>query len=76
MAEIHILYNKGNNTWYGKQSGAKRISFGGIPTQYEAIKQGKKKKKNQQAELVIHRKDNSQIRERNSYGKDPFPPRG
>ncbi|MEQ9568321.1 MAG: DUF2188 domain-containing protein, partial [Pseudomonadales bacterium] len=29
----------------------------------------------QQTELYIHGKD-GRIRERNTYGKDPFPPRG
>nr|WP_084389162.1 DUF2188 domain-containing protein [Fusibacter sp. 3D3] len=31
--------------------------------------------KNQQSELVIHR-PNGQIREKNSYGNDPYPPKG
>ena len=31
--------------------------------------------KKQQSEMVLHGKD-GKIRERNSYGKDPFPPRG
>ncbi|MBW7571202.1 DUF2188 domain-containing protein [Caproiciproducens faecalis] len=30
---------------------------------------------NQQSEVVIHR-PNGQIREKNSYGNDPFPPKG
>ncbi|WP_428844897.1 DUF2188 domain-containing protein [Klebsiella pneumoniae] len=31
--------------------------------------------RNQESELVIHR-PNGQIRDRDSYGKDPFPPKG
>ena len=31
--------------------------------------------RNEQSELVIHGRD-GRIRERNSYGNDPFPPKG
>lgn len=46
-----------------------------VPTQSEAIKIGREIAKNQESELFIHR-PNGQIRERNSYGNDPFPPEG
>jgi uncharacterized protein YdaT len=44
-------------------------------TQQEAIEQARDIAKNQQSELLIHG-TNGQIRERNSYGNDPFPPKG
>jgi len=44
-------------------------------TQKEAIEQARDIAKNQQSELLIHG-TNGQIRERNSYGNDPFPPEG
>lgn len=44
-------------------------------TQQEAIEQARGIAKNQQSELLIHG-TNGQIRERNSYGNDPFPPKG
>jgi hypothetical protein len=44
-------------------------------TQYEAINIAQKISKNQNSELLIHGK-NGQIREKNSYGNDTFPPRG
>ncbi|MFT8323487.1 MAG: DUF2188 domain-containing protein [Bacillus sp. (in: firmicutes)] len=44
-------------------------------TQREAISFGRDVAKNQQSELFIHNKK-GQIRERNSYGNDPYPPRG
>lgn len=31
--------------------------------------------RNQKSEVVIHRK-NGQIRDKNSYGNDPYPPKG
>ena len=44
-------------------------------TQQQAIEHAKTIAKNQQSELLIHGK-NGQIRERNSYGHDPYPPKG
>ncbi|MGG0717940.1 DUF2188 domain-containing protein [Robertmurraya massiliosenegalensis] len=44
-------------------------------TQREAIAYGKEIAKNQQSELVIHNLK-GRIREKNSYGNDPYPPRG
>lgn len=44
-------------------------------TQTEAIERALSIAQNQQSELLIHGK-NGRIREKNSYGNDPFPPRG
>ncbi len=44
-------------------------------TQKEAIDIAREISKNQGSEMVIHR-PNGQIREKNSYGYDPFPPKG
>ena len=44
-------------------------------TQREAIRVGKEIAKNQGSELFVHNKQ-GQIRERNSYGNDPYPPKG
>ncbi|MBP1680050.1 MAG: hypothetical protein H6Q35_389 [Proteobacteria bacterium] len=44
-------------------------------TQKECVKIAKQIAQNQCSELFIHGKD-GRIRERNSYGNDPFPPRG
>ncbi|WP_422445578.1 DUF2188 domain-containing protein [Thermoanaerobacterium sp. DL9XJH110] len=44
-------------------------------TQEEAIQAARSIAINQQSELIIHR-PNGQIRERNSYGNDPYPPKG
>ena len=44
-------------------------------TQADAISAARDIAKNQQSELFIHGRKN-QIRERNSYGNDDFPPRG
>lgn len=44
-------------------------------TQRKAIDYGRQQAINQKSELLIHRQ-NGEIRERNSYGNDPFPPKG
>lgn len=44
-------------------------------TQREAIEQARNIAQNQKAELFIQG-ENGRIRERNSYGNDPFPPKG
>jgi hypothetical protein len=44
-------------------------------TQAEAIDIARDIAINQQSEVVIHR-PNGQIRDKNSYGNDPFPPKG
>lgn len=46
-----------------------------VDTQAEAVKIAKGIAKNQESELVIHG-TNGQIKEKNSYGKDAFPPAG
>ncbi len=45
------------------------------PTQAEAINRGKEIAQNQKSELLIHGQ-NGRIREKNSYGNDPYPPKG
>ncbi|WP_421933938.1 DUF2188 domain-containing protein [Phenylobacterium sp.] len=44
-------------------------------TQREAIEQGRQIAQNQGSELLIHGR-NGQIRDRDSHGNDPFPPKG
>ncbi|MET7247820.1 DUF2188 domain-containing protein [Methylobacterium sp. EM32] len=60
--------------WSVIRSGASRASAV-FPTQQEAIERGKKIARAQKTELYIHGKD-GRIRERNSYGNDPLPPKG
>jgi len=44
-------------------------------TQAEAFDAAREIAKNQESEVFIHGKD-GQIRERNTYGNDPHPPKG
>ena len=45
------------------------------PTQREAIERAREIAINNGSEVVIHGQD-GKIRERNSYGNDPYPPKG
>ena len=45
------------------------------PTQKAAMQAAREIAKNQQSEVLVHGV-NGQIRQKNSYGNDPFPPRG
>ena len=64
----------GDGKWRVVRSGASRAS-GTYDTQQEAVDKARELAKNQQTELYIHGKD-GRIRERNSYGNDPHPPKG
>ena len=44
-------------------------------TQQEAIDRGRSIAQNQKSELLIHG-ENGRIREKNSYGNDPYQPKG
>lgn len=60
--------------WSVKKAGASRASSVHT-TQKDAINAATKVAQNQKTELYIHGRD-GRIRERNSYGNDPHPPRG
>ncbi len=62
------------NGWAVKPAGGQRASSV-HQTQQEAIDKGRQIAQNQGSELLIHGQ-NGQIREKNSYGKDPHPPKG
>jgi hypothetical protein len=62
------------NMWQVKGAGNDRATKL-FPTQAQAIDFGRQIAQNQNSELLIHGKG-GQIRERNSYGNDDFPPQG
>lgn len=71
----------GTNQHVTKKNGEWRVIGEGnsratkkFATQKEAIDYGRKVAINQQAELVIHGV-NGRIRDKDSYGNDPIPPR-
>lgn len=60
--------------WAVKGAGGERATSV-HSTQAEAIASAKSIAQNQGSELFVHGR-NGQIRERNTYGNDPFPPKG
>lgn len=62
------------NDWAVKRGGADRATTI-VPTQREAIEIAREIAKNNNSELLIHGRD-GRIRERDSYGNDPYPPKG
>lgn len=63
-----------NNGWAIKGAGSERATKV-VETQGEAIGIARGIARNQQSELLIHG-ENGRIRARDSYGSDPFPPKG
>ncbi len=69
--DYHVV--PGQNGWAVKRGGAERASSV-HSTQQQAIDAGKELAKTHKTELVIHR-PNGQIRDSDSYGNDPNPPK-
>jgi len=68
----HVV--KRDNGWAVKGAGNKKVTAI-APTQKQAIDIAKAIATNKQSEVVIHGRD-GKIRDRNSYGNDPYPPKG
>lgn len=60
--------------WANRRAGSQRVSQT-YDTQREAQAAGRETARREQTEHLTHGR-NGQIRERNSYGNDPNPPRG
>ncbi len=68
----HVV--KHNDGWAVKGAGNSKATKV-VSKQSDAIKVATEIAKNQKSEMFIHGR-NGQIRERNTYGKDPNPPKG
>lgn len=68
----HVVPNT-TGGWSVINAGATRASKV-FTTQADAVKYGRELAKNAKTELFVHARDGT-IRERNTYGKDPHPPR-
>jgi hypothetical protein len=69
--DIHVIPHDGD--WATKREGAQRVGVK-APTQREAIERAREQAKREKVEVVIHR-PNGAIRDSDSYGKDPNPPK-
>lgn len=70
--DIHIVPHQ-DGGWATKKEGSSRAGTR-HDTQREAIERGREQAIREKTEVVIHRK-NGQIRDSDSYGNDPHPPR-
>lgn len=74
MAKNQHVTKQPDGMWQVKSEGAER-AYRVAPTQSQAIDIARSVSRNQKSELYIHR-PNGRIRARDSYGNDPYPPRG
>ena len=69
--DVHVVPHK--EGWATRKEGSDRA--GGVyDTQREAIDHARDQARREHVEVVIHRED-GRIRDSDSYGKDPMPPR-
>lgn len=68
---VHTVYRGG--IWVNEIEGEGQLSS--HVTKQEAVAAGREAARARRTEHVIHNADGT-IAERNSYGNDPFPPRG
>lgn len=73
MPDQHVTRHK-NGGWQVKGAGDSKVTSK-HDTQKQAIDAAKVIAENQGKEVIIHRK-NGQIRTKDSYGNDPYPPKG
>ena len=69
---IHVVPH--GSGWATRSEGASRVG-GTHRTQTEATEAAREQAIRERGEVVIHH-SNGQIRDSNSYGHDPFPPKG
>jgi uncharacterized protein YdaT len=69
---IHVVPH--GDDWAARREGADRVSSI-HETQADAIEAARRTAMHEGGETFIHRPD-GRIRDRDSYGNDPFPPRG
>ena len=70
--DVHVVPHNGG--WATRKEGASRVGSQ-HDTQRAAIDRGRDQAKRENVELVIHRED-GRIRDSDSHGRDPFPPKG
>lgn len=68
---VHVVPSDGG--WDVQVEGTRKTSH--FETQNEAIKAGRSLARGNHSEHIVHGTD-GRIRQRDSYGRDPFPPRG
>lgn len=72
---FHTSYDRERGQWKVQRAGGKKADsyHGTAESAWERTRDLAEKSK---GEAIKHRKDNGQIHKRNTFGDDPFPPRG
>ena len=70
----YVVPSREKGGWAVRKSSSTRVSKS-FNRKEDAVKYGRELSRKEQTELYIHKKNGS-IQDRNSYGKDPFPPKG
>lgn len=73
--DVHTTWDSDSGRWRNKREGNERAS-GTYDTKAEASAEGQRLARSTGSEWFGHRKDNNQIHARNTYGRDPYPPKG
>jgi len=68
---IHVVPSDGG--WDVKEEGARSTAH--FRSQRDAMEEGRRLARGNRSEHIVHGRD-GRIRQRDSYGRDPFPPRG
>jgi hypothetical protein len=72
--DVHVTWRNDESKWAVEKEGSSRATS--LHQTKDAAEQaGRKSAINERSELLIHGKD-GKIQERNTYKKDPYPPRG
>lgn len=75
-SSYHVVHSKTDDTWKVKKAGGEKSS-GNFDTQTQAVNAARSFAQNaNKGQVVVHRKDNNQIRTEYTYGDDPCPPSG
>lgn len=70
----HVVPSREKGGWAVRKSGSTRVSKS-FDKKSDAVKYARELSRKEKTELYIHKKD-GRIQDRNSYGRDPYPPRG
>jgi hypothetical protein len=74
LKSVHVTWQSAASQWHVKEGGSTTVLHRS-DTKPPAIAYGRSYAKSIKGELFIHNMDGT-IAERESYGNDPFPPRG
>lgn len=74
LRTVHVTWHSAPGEWQVKEGGSMNVLYRSA-TKEPAIAYGRTYTRSIKGELVIHNMDGT-IAERESYGNDPFPPRG